>query len=84
MYAAFIDFRKAFDSVKRETLWNVFQKNGINGKMLTMMKSIYNIVLSCVRCPYGKTFFFDCPNGVKQGCILSPILFSLLVQEITN
>ena len=28
--------------------------------------------------------FFDCPNGVKQGCILSPILFSLLVQEITN
>ena len=42
--------------------------------MLTMIKSIYNIVLSCVRCPYG----------VKQGCILSPILFSLLVQEITN
>ena len=84
MYAAFIDFRKAFDSVKRETLWNVLQKNGIYGKMLTMIKSIYNIVLSCVRCPYGKTIFFDFPNGVKQGCILSPILFSLLVQEITN
>ena len=84
MYAAFIDFRKAFDSVKRETLLNVLQKNGINGKMVTMIKSIYNIVLSCVRCPYGKTIFFDCPNGVKQGCILSPILFSLLVQEITN
>ena len=49
-----------------------------------MIKSIYNIVSSCVRCPYGKTFFFDCPNGVKQGCILSPILFLLLVQEITN
>ena len=32
-------------------------KTGINGKMLTMIKSIYNIVLSCVRCPYGKTFF---------------------------
>ena len=59
-------------------------KNGINGKMLTMIKSIYNIVLSCVRCPYGKTFFFDCPNGVKQGCILSPILFLLLVQKNTN
>ena len=57
VYAAFIDFRKAFDSVKRETLWNVLQKNGINGKMLTMIKSIYNIVLSCVRCPYGKTIF---------------------------
>ena len=27
---------------------------------------------------------FDFPNSVKQGCILSPILFSLLVQEITN
>ena len=81
MYAAFIDFRKAFDSVKRETLW---PKNGINGKMLMMIESIYNIVLSCVRCPYGKTIFFDCPNGVRQGFILSPVLFSLLVQEITN
>ena len=52
--------------------------------MLTMIKSIYNIVPSCVRCSYGKTIFFDCLNGVKQGCILSPILFPLLVQEITN
>ena len=48
--------------------------------MLTMIKSIYNIVLSFVRCPYGKTIFFDFPNGVKQGCILSPFLFLLLVQ----
>ena len=52
--------------------------------MLSMIKSIYHIVLSCVRFPYGKTFLFDCPNGVKQSCISSPILFSLLVQEITN
>ena len=31
-----------------------------------------------------KHIFFDCTNGVRQGCILSPILFALLVQEITN
>jgi len=28
--------------------------------------------------------FFNCPNGLKQGCIMSPILFSYLVQEITT
>ena len=70
--------------MKRETLSNVLQKNGIKGKMVKMIKSIYNVVLSCVRCPYGTTILLDCPNVVKQGCILSPILFSLLVQEITN
>ena len=32
----------------------------------------------------GNTEFFTCPNRLKQGCILSPMLFSLLVQEITN
>ena len=46
-------------------------------------KSIY-IMISSVKYANGTTEFFTCPNGLKQGCILSPMLFSLLVQEITS
>ena len=51
---------------------------------LNIIKRIYDNVLSSVIYANGTTEFFTCPNGLKQGCILSPMLFSLLVQEITN
>ena len=65
-------------------LWNILRKNGITGNFLNIIKSIYDNVLSIVKCANGATEFFTCPNGLKQGCILNHMLFSLLVQEITN
>ena len=84
LYVAFIDFRKAFDSVDRCIMWQILQKNGITGEMLNILKSIYNSVISNVKCNNENTDCFSCPNGLKQGCIMSPMLFSYLVQEITN
>ena len=44
LYAAFIEFEKAFDSVNRKLLWPVLLKNGINAKLYRCMKSMYNDV----------------------------------------
>ena len=54
--------------------------------MLRTQKSIYNnySVLSNVKCNNNNTDYFSCPNGLKQGCTMNPILFSYLVQRITN
>ena len=60
------------------------RKNSICGIFFNIRKSIYENVLSSVKYANDNTEFFTCPNGLKQGCILSPMLFSLLVQEITN
>ena len=65
-------------------LWNILRKNGITGNFLNIIKSIYDNILSSVKYANGTTEFFTGPNGLKQVCILGPMLFSLQVQEITN
>lgn len=84
LYAAFIDFKKAFDLVDRNYLWLVLRKNGINGKMYKAIKSMYDVVKARVRTNNDVTELFLCPKGLKQGENSSPILFSLLINELAN
>ena len=48
-YVAFIDLRKAFDSVIRRKLWAILRKNGLKGKMYQAILNMYNVVKSKVR-----------------------------------
>ena len=84
LYVAFIDFRKAFDCITRDKLWSVLSNIGISTKMLNALKSIYRIVQAKVRVGGDFTNSFPCPRGLKQGEICSPILFSLLINELTK
>ena len=52
--------------------------------MLAVLKSIYSEVVSCVRSDVGTTKYFNCSKGLKQGCILGPILFSYIIKVVTN
>ena len=85
IFAAYIDFSKAFDRVNRGYLWKILSHSGLNGKMMSAVKSLYNSVVCCVRINGMKSDYFDLTCGVKQGCILSPLLFNLFVNGcITN
>jgi hypothetical protein len=84
LYAAFIDFKKAFDLVDRSQLWMVLRKKGIDGKMYRAIKSMYTVVQARVRVNHEFTESFKCPNGLKQGDNCSPILFSLLINELAD
>ena len=79
LFVAFIDFKKAFDSVNRDALWTILNHYGIKGKIVNVLKSMYDDVSSCVRCAGGLSEYFVCPNGLKQGCKCSPLLFSIIV-----
>ena len=74
--------KKAFVSLNRNALWAVLRKAGVNGKMYRALKGIYTSVSACVcdKCIY--TDFFKCPRGVKQGCLLSPLMFSFFINEL--
>lgn len=84
LYVAFIDFRKAFDSVNRDKLWKVLNKSGLNGKIVQALQSMYTVVKARVRAGADLTEEFLCPQGVKQGEVCSPVLFSLFINELTK
>ena len=81
-YDTFVDLKKAFDSVNRNALWAVLRKSGVNGKLYRALKSIYASMSACVRDKCSYTNSFACTRGVKQGCLLSPLMFSLFVNEL--
>eukprot|EP00745_Piridium_sociabile_P043608 TRINITY_DN8944_c0_g1_i10.p1 TRINITY_DN8944_c0_g1~~TRINITY_DN8944_c0_g1_i10.p1 ORF type:complete len:1137 (-),score=123.12 TRINITY_DN8944_c0_g1_i10:208-3198(-) len=86
LYVAFIDFKKAYDTVNRNVLWTVLLRAGVQGRMLKMIQAMYSTVRASVLCHSNTGFsrFFECLQGLKQGCIVSPILFSLLINELAN
>ena len=82
LYVAFIDFQKAFDSINRKLLWPILIKNKIHGKLLKCIKSMYSDVKARIRSGAKLTEIINCTEGVKQGDVCSPLLFSLFINEL--
>jgi len=83
LYACFVDFRKAFDTIPRDKLWEHLSNIGVQGKMLDALKSYYANVRVCVDIPsVGRSAPFDSTMGVKQDCPMSPTLFGLYIDQL--
>ncbi|CAG2239279.1 unnamed protein product [Mytilus edulis] len=83
-FAAFIDFKKAYDTVNRFLLFCKLESIGISSKMLNALKSLYHKVQSCVKVNGKITQWFDVQCGLKQGCVLSPILFNTFINNLVS
>ena len=59
LYVAFIDFKKAYDTVNRDILWMVLFRSGVRGKMLRMIRGIYATVQACVMSKLGLSDFLN-------------------------
>ena len=84
LYCVFIDYRKAFDSVWRNGLWVKCLRAGINGKIIKVIRNMYNNIKSCVTCDGTLSEYFECNIGVRQGENLSPLLFALYVNDLQS
>ena len=84
LYAAFIDFKKAYDTVNRETLLQNLKEYGINDRMWENIKSIYESVNYSIKIKDKVMKPISSNLGLKQGCPLSPLLFNLYVNSITQ
>jgi len=82
IFCAFIDFRKAFDSLWRVGLWSKLLKYNINGKILTVVKNMYTNIKSCISINGEHSDYFQCHQGLTQGEHLSPIMFSLYLNDL--
>ena len=82
-YFIFIDFKRAFDSIRHNKLCDALDRNEICGNFMQLFESMYSKLRSCVK--VGKlTPYFDCSIGTRQGCVSSPKLFSIFINDLAN
>ena len=82
LYSCFIDFSKAFDTIPRDKLLEKLLDFGIDGKFFNMIKNIYTHDKICIKYGESITDAIDVNMGVKQGCILSPLLFNIFLSDL--
>jgi hypothetical protein len=82
LYAAFIDFKKAYDTVDRSILLKSLHNSGIQGNFLFNLQAMYQRVSYSIK-TNGRTMNpIESNLGLKQGCPLSPLLFNIYINDI--
>ena len=78
----FADLKAAFDIVNREKMIEKLKKSGFEENLVTIIAEIYSETISSVKIDgqEGEEFWTTC--GVRQGCPLSPILFSVYMSDV--
>jgi hypothetical protein len=83
-YWAFVDLEKAFDRVPRDLIYWSLRKRGVTEELVDMIKAMYTDARTTVRCKAGMTEFFEVKVGVHQGSRLSPLLFIIVLDVISE
>ncbi len=81
-FITFIDYTKAFDSIHLESLWILLSKTNINKRYITLLKETYDSSTATIRTDIGNTRKINILKGVKQGDVLSAILFCIVIAAI--
>ena len=85
LYCCFVDYKKAFDTINRSTLWSKMLASGISGKLFDVTKNMYEKAKSSVALTAeAQSDFFTCNIGVRQGENLSPLLFSIYLHDLKS
>ena len=84
IYACFVDFKKAFDSVWHLGLLYKLKLANVGTKFFTIIKSMYQQTEVCVKVGNFRTEYFKSIIGVRQGDNLSPNLFNLYINDLPN
>lgn len=82
IYACFIDYHKAFDSVQHDKLISILEDVGIDDKDLRVITNLYWNQSAHISVEGETSDEVEIKRGVRQGCILSPMLFNLYSEQI--
>ena len=82
LYVCFVDFRKAFDTVWHQGLFQKLEDAGITGNFINTLKDMYRKTECAVKLGSRTTQYFKCKKGVRQGDPLSPLLFNIYINGI--
>lgn len=82
VYACFIDFEKAFDKVQHVKLLSILRKAGIDGRDIRVIENLYWNQTANVKVDNAYSEGVTIRRGVRQGCVLSPLLFNIYSEAI--
>jgi len=80
VHQLFIDFKKAYDSFRREVLYNIIIEFGIPMKLVRLIKMYLTETYSRVQVYKNLSDMFAIRNGLKQGDALSALLFNFSLE----
>ena len=84
LHMVFIDLEKAYDKIPQNVMWWALEKHKVPAKYITLIKDMYNNVVTSVRTSDVDTDDFPIKIGLHQGSALSPYLFALVMDEVTR
>ncbi|CAF1270699.1 unnamed protein product [Adineta ricciae] len=84
IYNCFVDFTKAFDTIKHNIMWAVLRSYGVDNKVITLLEKIYGNSRSAVRIGSDIGEWFQTSVGTRQGDPLSPLLFIAYLERIMD
>ncbi|KAL5153826.1 LINE-1 retrotransposable element ORF2 protein [Glycine soja] len=84
LHLIFIDLEKAYDRVPREILWKALEKKGVRVAYIQAIQDMYDRVSTSVRTQGGESDDFPIAIGLHQGSTLSPYLFTLILDVLTE
>ena len=82
LFACFVDFQKAYDSVWRMGMYYELLKSGIDKNIIKLIKNMYDKTSLRLKMNGQVTPPFKTYKGVRQGCILSPRLFNMFINDL--
>ena len=83
-YVAFVDIKKAYDTVPIQALLRKLELLGMSGKCLTFLQALYADPKIRVRSKHSLSRLVSQLRGLKQGCNASPLLFNIFINDIMD
>ncbi|KAK3549335.1 hypothetical protein QTP70_034565 [Hemibagrus guttatus] len=84
LHCLFVDLENAYDRVPREELWYCMRKSGVAEKYVRVVQDMYERSRTVVRCAVGQTEEFKVEVGLHQGSALSPFLFAIFMDQLSE
>jgi hypothetical protein len=81
-FILFCIYQKAFDSVDRRWIWKALEERGLPNKCIKLIQEGYNQFSCRVLYNVQLTTSFETKSGVRQGCLLSPLLFLVVLDKV--
>ncbi|XP_016659811.1 uncharacterized protein LOC107883724 [Acyrthosiphon pisum] len=78
----FVDYKQVYDSIIRKELWRTLAYLGIPKKLITLVQMCNaDTYYSRIKCKNVSSHTFKIENGLRQGDVMSPVLFNLALER---